>query len=170
MWTLLLMLVIMMTVLYMLATRGAKRTIRNQHGSPCFLRHGCSHTASQIAKKELRVVHLFGFLLFFFSAAYLLIVYINLCMIAGASEYAPPVVEVVSRYLLLINSVINPILCILLSKSYYRTLRNFTRKAMRTRSGNSWMFVPTSRNVVRRKVLGRMMWEDMWNNTIETSV
>ena len=47
------------------------------------------HQAAMLAQKELRVVHLFGLLLFFFLMAYLPILYINFCIIIGAYAWVP---------------------------------------------------------------------------------
>ena len=68
-------------------------------------------------------MHLFGWLLFFFIAAYLPILYINFCWIIGTPEFAPSVVEVISLYLLIINSIINPVICIMMKKDYLITIK-----------------------------------------------
>ena len=157
MWTLLLLLVVAMTVLYVLATKGAKQIIHNQGSTPGHARVGFSRTASVIAKKELRVVHLFGFLLFFFSAAYFPILYINFCDMIGMPDLAPPWITQVSRYLLLTNNALNPVLCILLTRDYFYTLKTLVGYVFRSRSGDRYIFVPSSANFVRRKVLWKKM-------------
>ena len=120
MWTLMLVLVVSMSVFYVLATRRAKVTIRTRRNS---LGRRAHDKAAALARKELRVVHLFGFLLFFFVAAYLPILYINFCLIIGAGSLVPPTIAVVSLYLLIINSVLNPLLCILLKKDYLKAIK-----------------------------------------------
>ena len=119
-WFLLLLMVTPMSVMYILATRGAKCNIKSRRAS---LRGRLKEHATLLAHKEVRAVHLFGLLLFFFVAAYLPILYINFCWFIGAPEYAPPIVEVISLYLLIMNSIINPIICIMLKKDYLLTIK-----------------------------------------------
>ena len=156
MWSLLLTLVITMTVLYVLATKGAKEVIHKQ-GSPSLLRTAYARRASVIAKKELRVVHLFGLLLFFFGAAYLPILYINFCLIIRRPDYVPFQMELLSRYFLVANNALNPILCVMLTRDYFFTVKSIIRHAVRTRSGKFFLLVPTSTHFIRRKKLWRKM-------------
>lgn len=119
-WIIMLILVVSMTILYVFATRRAKRTIRNRRAS-CGNR--AKAKAAMLARKELRVVHLFGLLLFFFVAAYLPILYINFVEIIGFDKYAPLALHVIGLYLLIFNSIVNPILCIMLKKDYLQAIK-----------------------------------------------
>ena len=118
-WILLLVLVLSMTVLYTLATKRARKTIKSRRT----LLGQKTDKATTLARKELRVAHLFGLLLFFFAAAYLPILYINFCFMIGMGKYVPLVMETISLYLLTFNSVLNPVLCILLKRDYLKAIK-----------------------------------------------
>ena len=81
-------------------------------------------------RKELRVAHLFGLLLIFFILAYLPILYINLVLILRGviedhEKYIPASRHELIMYPLAINSVVNPILCVLLKKDYQLIIKRW---------------------------------------------
>ena len=119
-WTLILIIVLLMTTLYLFITKKATQSIRDQailRLSSCANRERL--TANKLSRKELRVVHLFGLLLCFLVAAYSPILYMNLVVvILNKPSYVPLKLIDVSLYLLVLNSVVNPILCILMKKDY----------------------------------------------------
>ena len=115
-WLLMLVLVVSMSVLYIHVSRSAKRTIQRRRTSSQNNRFKAR--AQLLARKELRVIHLFGLLLSFFVGAYFPILYINFCLIIEKPEYIPPEIIPMSLYLLIFNSVLNPIICIMLKKDY----------------------------------------------------
>ena len=122
-WLLMLILVGSMSVLYVYASKGAKRTIQRQSRRASFQNNRFKARAQVLARKELRVVNLFGLLLFFFVAAYLPILYINFCDIISRPLWVPAVLLPISLYLLIVNSVLNPILCIMLKKDYLYAIK-----------------------------------------------
>ena len=136
-WLLMLVLVVSMSVLYIYASKGAKRTIQSRRTS--FQNSRVKVRAQLLARKELRVVNLFGLLLFFFVGAYLPILYINFCWLIGIQF--PPVMLPISLYLLIVNSVLNPILCIMLKKDFLYAIK----KIILTRYGFADQMSNTSR-------------------------
>lgn len=119
-WLFMLALVIVMTILYSFVTFKARRTIRRKRES---IGGKSSEKMATLVQKELRVIHLFGLLLFFFAATYLPLLYMNLCDLIGRSDMVPVILEEIQLYLLLLNSIVNPILCIYLKKDYYQEIR-----------------------------------------------
>ena len=71
----------------------------------------------------------------------------------GLPEYAPAEMATVSRYLLIANSALNPILCIMLTKDYYCTVKRIINQAVQTRIGKRYIFVPTSTHFIRRNAV-----------------
>ena len=124
-WLFMLVLVIAMTVLYSFVTYKARRTIKRKRHST--MGHGAESKMATLARKELRVIHLFGLLLFFFTATYLPILYMNLCDLIGYPELIPQVVEVAGFYFLFLNSIVNPVLCIYLKRDYFQVITNLIR-------------------------------------------
>ena len=129
-WSLMLLLVLTMTVMYVFVTKAARRTIRQRK-----LSLQAKSKTAKLAKKELRVAHLFGWLLFFFVIAYFPILYINLCDIIGKKNLVPRSLETVSFYFLILNSVVNPLLCISLKKDYQIVIMSevFRKRRVRRR-------------------------------------
>ncbi|XP_057307816.1 trace amine-associated receptor 8b-like isoform X1 [Hydractinia symbiolongicarpus] len=123
-WLFMLVLVVVMTILYLFVTRKAKRTIRYKRES---IAQRSREKMASLAHKELRVVHLFGLLLFFFVAAYLPILYMNFCDLLGKPEYIPRELEIIGFYFLFFNSVVNPLLCICLKKDYFEVVAQIAR-------------------------------------------
>ena len=120
-WLFMLLLVIAMTILYLFVTTKATQTIRNKRQSIGH-RSNSQTKVLALAKKELRVIHLFGLLLFFFVAAYLPILYMNFCDIVGEENYIPNILPRISFYFLILNSIVNPVLCIYLKKDYWEAI------------------------------------------------
>lgn len=119
--TLMLVLVIIMAVLYIFITLKARKTIRNRRESL-----KAKSRKADLQRKELRVVHLFGLLLVFFIAAYMPVIYINACMAilnATNRRTCAPWTSNVTIYLFMINSITNPVSCMLLKKDYFNTIK-----------------------------------------------
>ena len=81
-------------------------------------------------RKELRVAHLFGLLLLFFILAYLPFLYMNLVhllrdVIEDYEKYLPASGGDLIMYPLAINSLVNPILCVLLKKDYQLIIKRW---------------------------------------------
>ena len=80
---------------------------------------------TNLSKKELRVVHLFGLLLFFLVAAYSPILYMNIFIVMlQKPSYVSEKVICISLYSLILNSVVTPVLCILLKKDYLDAIKD----------------------------------------------
>lgn len=124
-WLFMLVLVIAMTVLYSFVTYKARRTIKRKRHST--MGHGAETKMATLARKELRVIHLFGLLLFFFTATYLPILYMNLCDLIGYPELIPKAVEIAGFYFLFLNSIVNPVLCIYLKRDYFQVINSIIR-------------------------------------------
>lgn len=79
---------------------------------------------TKLAKKELCVVHLFGLLLFSLVAAYSPILYMNIfTSILNKPSYVTTNLICVSLYSLIMNSVVTPVLCILLKRDYMHAIK-----------------------------------------------
>jgi len=136
-WLFMLALVIAMTVLYTFVTFKARRTIKRKRHST--IGHNAHAKMATLARKELRVIHLFGLLLFFFTATYLPILYMNLCDLIGYPEFIPPALEIAGFYFLFLNSIVNPVLCIYLKRDYFQVIKTLLHcKAIDNR--NKWSF------------------------------
>ncbi|XP_066922057.1 adenosine receptor A3-like [Clytia hemisphaerica] len=135
-WLFMLALVIAMTVLYSFVTYKARRTIKRKRHST--MGHNAESKMATLARKELRVIHLFGLLLFFFTATYLPILYMNFCDLIGYPEFIPQAVEIAGFYFLFLNSIVNPILCIYLKRDYFQVIVSILQcKAIEQRT---WSF------------------------------
>ena len=122
MWLIMFVLCLSMIIMYLFLYGSARRTIQQRTIIIASLNQ---HKDKKIKKvrKELRVTHLFGLLLVFFILAYLPILYMNLMDILGKAELIPPVLQDLSLYSLVLNSFVNPILCILLKKDYQKVVK-----------------------------------------------
>ena len=79
-------------------------------------------------KSELRVVYLFGLLLFFLVAAYAPILYMNiLILLVGKPERISDRLICVSVHSLILNSLVTPVLCLLLKKDYLDAFKRLLR-------------------------------------------
>ena len=76
-----------------------------------------------LTRKELRVVHLFGLLLFLFVATYLPIIYMNFCDIIKKVELIPRSLEEISFFIILLGSVLNPIMSMYLKRDFHNSLK-----------------------------------------------
>ena len=117
-WGIMMLIWVIMIAIYIIIYRTASRTIRLRQKRMKAAEHP-KESRVKTTKKELRVAHLFGLLLFFFILAYLPILYINLVGLLGYGEsLIKPFFHHISLYFLITNSVVNPILCLLLKKDY----------------------------------------------------
>ena len=114
-WAFMLKLVLVMTILYLFIVISARKTIRRKRLS---IEKKSFTKKIELARKEVRVIHLFGLLLFFFVAAYMPILYMNFCDIIERKDCIPPFMEMLSTYSLILNSLVNPVLCIYLKQDY----------------------------------------------------
>ena len=121
-WGLMLFLCGSMIFMYIRIYRTAAKTIRlrqkrmNAVGT-------VRENRIKTTRKELRIAHLFGLLLFFFILAYLPILYINLKALLGLGD--TPILRKLSLYCLITNSMVNPILCLLLKKDYQLQIKRW---------------------------------------------
>ena len=119
MWSVILGLTFLMLVLYSFVIRDGKRFIRRHDRR---LRTCSQHRSSVIDDRRLTL--LMGLLLLFFIFAYLPIVYMNFMDIIDKSQLAPPTVSHISTYSFLLNSIVNPILCVTLKEDFFRVICN----------------------------------------------
>lgn len=118
MWSIMLLLVIGMIVLYIFIASRARKSIKQRKQS---LRR--MSDKPHFGRRELRVTNLFGLLLFFFIIAYFPILYMNLCDMLNRTDLIPGAFETVSFYCHILNSVVNPVLCIVLKKDYQEAMK-----------------------------------------------
>ncbi|XP_012556274.2 adenosine receptor A3 isoform X2 [Hydra vulgaris] len=118
-WAFMLILVLLMTILYLFIVIRARKTIRKKRLS---IEKKSFKKKVELERKELRVIHLFGLLLFFFVAAYIPILYMNYYVIIDMINSIPPIVEILSIYSLILNSLVNPVLCIYLKQDYSQVI------------------------------------------------
>ena len=125
-WVVMLIMCITMIVMYVRVYRTAAKTISLRQKR---LKSSQSHKESKIksTRKELRVAHLFGLLLFFFILAYLPLLVANLCLtlLELKATRALRFIQQSVIYSLVINSLVNPILCLLLKRDYQMTIRRW---------------------------------------------
>ena len=97
-------------------------------------------------KRQMRVTHLFGLLLFFFVLAYLPILYMNLMDVINKPEWIPSILIDLSLFSLVLNSVVNPILCIYLKKDYQQAVKKMLCRNIlkRNNDGSPRSFVSKS--------------------------
>lgn len=154
-WLLMLILVVAMTILYIFVTIKARKTIRTKRVSTGRRQ---STKVADLAKKELRVIHLFGSLLSLFVATYLPILYMNMCDLLDRIDWIPPILEQLALYFLLFNSIANPVVCICLKKDYYQDINSILR--CRSRKQSHWdsnatrnSYVEAETSLIRRDTL-----------------
>ncbi len=123
-WLFMFLLCVIMIVMYVLIYRTAAKTIRQRQKRMAKLNKDPENKI-KTTRTELRVAHLFGLLLFFFILAYLPILYLNLMDILDQVHLIFPVIEQLSLYSLIVNSVVNPILCLLLKKDYQLIIKRW---------------------------------------------
>ena len=145
-WSLMLAIVLIITMLYLFITKQTRRSIRGRMADPRLQMDLISNKsprpgrvkkrqrtlgkvelkANKLAKKELRVVHLFGLLLFFLVAAYSPILYMNIFIVMlQKPSFISKKVICISLYFLILNSVVTPVLCILLKKDYIDAIKKW---------------------------------------------
>ena len=112
-----------LATLYLFISSRANRIIR--HKRKKIMERASPTKLSALVKKEIRIMHLFGLLLFFFVATYLPIVYINLCVVIG--EHVPLELLIINFYFFMSNGIVNPILCILLKRDYFNAIASIIR-------------------------------------------
>ncbi len=123
-WLFMFCLCVIMIIMYYLVYKTAARKIR--------IRKKKMATTDQepenrikTTKTELQIAHLFGLLLFFFILAYLPILYMNLMDLLELEQLIYPIMEKLSLYSLIINSAVNPVLCLLLKKDYQLVIKRW---------------------------------------------
>ena len=123
-WSLMLILCVVMVLMYIQIYRTAAKTIRLRQQR---MTMNCKDKENRVTttRKELRVAHLFGLLLFFFILAYLPILYMNFMDLVHLEDLIPPILEDLSLYSLIANSIVNPILCLLLKKDYQLIIKRW---------------------------------------------
>eukprot|EP00112_Aurelia_sp_Birch-Aquarium-sp1_P016742 Seg382.2 transcript_id=Seg382.2/GoldUCD/mRNA.D3Y31 product="Adenosine receptor A2a" protein_id=Seg382.2/GoldUCD/D3Y31 len=123
-WSLMLLLCVVMVLMYIRIYRTAAKTIRLRQQR---MTMNCKDKENRVTttRKELRVAHLFGLLLFFFILAYLPILYMNFMDLVRLYRLIPPILEDLSLYSLIANSIVNPILCLLLKKDYQLIIKRW---------------------------------------------
>ena len=148
-WAVMCLMVIFMTIVYLLVTKKAKQLIRNtklsltsSSSSPSSSSYSNTNTRKKragtedsltrfntevLTRKELRVVHLFGLLLFLFVTTYLPLIYMNFCDVIERPSLIPRQMEEVSLFTLLLGSLINPIISMSLKKDFHQHLKFFFR-------------------------------------------
>ena len=121
--TVILLMCALMISMYIRVYFTAARSIRLRQKR--MSQHSQAENRIQTTKKELRVAHLFGLLLLFFILAYTPLLYGNVIsllkdngVIQDSIKYAPNFLGDIIINSLAINSVVNPILCLLLKKDY----------------------------------------------------
>ena len=122
-WMVMLLMCAVMIYMYIRVYLTAAKSIRLRQKR--MSHHYQAENRIQTTKKELRVAHLFGLLLLFFILAYTPLLYGNMVyilslngVIQDSKQYAPAFLGDIVIYSLAINSVVNPILCLLLKKDY----------------------------------------------------
>ena len=130
-WSVMLLMCTIMIFMYIKVYQTAANQIRIRQQR---IRSHHNYADSQITttRRELRVAHLFGLLLFFFILAYLPILYLNflnMMQFAGAiddpRDFIPTSLYEAPLYSLAINSVVNPVLCLLLKKDYQLIIKRW---------------------------------------------
>ena len=162
-WAMLLILVVIMAVIYVFVSLTARKATRRH----CKLSHQRARRFN-IVKKELKIANLFACLLFFFVIAYFPVLYMNLCDMIGRSAWIPQGFETISLYLLMFNSVVNPLLCICLKQdyqlvikqklikpllNYYQTLRGNTTISIREKSSDQQECIPLNNRSLNSRTL-----------------
>eukprot|EP00794_Sanderia_malayensis_P006795 gene6795-7561_t len=113
-----------MIAMYILIYRTAAKTIRKRIRRMSKLTKNSKNKITT-TRTELRVAHMFGLLLFFFILAYLPILWLNLMDLINQGHLISPVMEKISLYSLIVNSIVNPILCLLLKKDYQLIIKRW---------------------------------------------
>ena len=147
-WVILMLLCAVMIVVYLLVYCTAKRSLKNRERSLQRGRSGSVKEIRKIKKKQLRATNLFGLLLLFFILAYIPILYMNLMDVMLMVDLIPPLLEDFSLYSLIINSVVNPILCIYLKHDYQKVIKKMMGCApVQPRSYDSSRSMSTKTNI-----------------------
>lgn len=158
-WSIILVIVLIVTLLYIIITKHTRQSIRgrmstastqmclfqansphpNRRGKTKYKkrnlafrrsRHRSPQTerehlkAVRLARKELRVVHLFALLLASLVAAYSPILYINIFVhMLRKPMFISSSLICISLYSLILNSLVTPILCIMLKKDFVKAIK-----------------------------------------------
>ena len=110
--------IVVITLIYLQIAVIARKTIRDKRKSTIEISR-----KNDLHRKEARVSHLFGVLLFFFLVAYAPMIYINTCLLVTSRQMCVPWHQLVTVFLLMTNSIVNPICCMLLKRDYMDGIR-----------------------------------------------
>ena len=122
-WVFIFIMCTVMIAMYIKAYRTAARSIHL--GKMRADVHNSADNQIKTAKKELRVAHLFGLLLTFFILGYTPLLYVNFADIIGYVDPITPIMYQVSLHSYVINSAINPIICVSLKRDYQQTIKQW---------------------------------------------